>query len=210
MRLLWVAVALVVGLVAAMPNVVEFEMREIEDIVNFIETKEQLIDFITEGYKFKSQPIKLKSFNYRDCGGANAMININSVSVTPDPLAFPGPLNVATTFKINSDVGSPMVGDLYIAKKVLGKYVKVPCIDNFGSCKYPDLCELLEQVQCPDPIVKIGIDCTCPLKANSYTLPKTEFDIDASVIPAGDYHVVGNVTYQNKQAACLDLTLSLE
>lgn len=41
-------------------------------------------------------------------------------------------------------------------------------------------------------------------------LPKTEFEVDASVIPAGDYHVVGNVTYMGKQAACLDLMLSFE
>ena len=56
-------------------------------------------------------------------------------------------------------------GELYIAKKVLGKFVKIPCVDNFGSCSYDDLCQLLEQVQCPGPIVKIGIDCKCPLKA---------------------------------------------
>jgi hypothetical protein len=41
-------------------------------------------------------------------------------------------------------------------------------------------------------------------------LPKTEFDIVASVIPTGDYHVRANVTYTGKEAACLDLMLSFE
>jgi len=211
MRLLWIAAAVAIGVVAAMPNVLEFDMEEeIINAVNFIETKEQLIDFVTEGHKYKTQPIKLTGFSFKDCGGANSLININSVMVTPDPLAFPGPLNIAAGFKINSNVGAPMVGDLYIAKKVLGKFVKLPCIDNFGSCQYADLCELMEQVQCPDPIVRIGIDCTCPLKANTYTFPQTEFEVDVSFIPAGDYHMVGNVTYQSKQAACLDITLTFK
>lgn len=45
---------------------------------------------------------------------------------------------------------------------------------------------------------------------NSYSLPKTEFDIDASVIPAGDYDVRANVTYMGKEGACLELTLSFQ
>ncbi|XP_060556730.1 ganglioside GM2 activator-like [Ruditapes philippinarum] len=118
--------------------------------------------------KARSLPVKLKTFSFSDCGGPNALINLNQIEVTPDPLDFPGPLNVVANFKINSDVGSPMVGDVLIEKKVFGKFVKVPCIDNFGSCHYPDFCELLEQVQCPDPIKRIGIDCTCPLKAIGY------------------------------------------
>ncbi|XP_045204312.2 ganglioside GM2 activator-like [Mercenaria mercenaria] len=210
MRVLLFTVAMVIAYAAAMPNVLEFEMKELDKVENFIQTKEDLIDFLTEGHKANKQPVKLKSFSFQDCGGANAMININQVTVTPDPLAFPGPLNVMANFTINSDVGSPLPGDLLIEKKILGKFVKVPCIDNFGSCHYPDLCELLEQVQCPDPIVRIGIDCTCPLKKNAYLLPKTEFEIDASVIPAGDYHIRGNVTYTGKEAACLDLMLSFE
>ncbi|XP_060603850.1 ganglioside GM2 activator-like [Ruditapes philippinarum] len=208
MRILLFSVAVVMACVAAMPNVLEFEMEELEKVGNFIETKEDLIDFITEGHKAKKQQVKLQSFSFSDCGGPNALININQVSVTPDPIVFPGNLNVMTSFKINSPVGAPMVGDLLIEKKILGKFVKLPCIDNFGSCHYPDLCELLEQVQCPDPIVRIGIDCTCPLKANNYTLPKTEFEVDVSVIPSGDYHIKGNVMYMNKEAACLDLMLS--
>lgn len=210
MRVLLLAVSIAIACVAAMPNVLKFEMKELDKIGNLIRTKEDLIDFITERNKARSQPVKLKTFSFSDCGGPNALINLNQIEVTPDPLDFPGPLNVVANFKINSDVGSPMVGDVLIEKKVFGKFVKVPCIDNFGSCHYPDFCELLEQVQCPDPIKRIGIDCTCPLKANSYMLPKTEFDIVASVIPTGDYHVRANVTYTGKEAACLDLMLSFE
>lgn len=60
-------------------------------------------------HKFKTKPIKVTEFSYKDCGGGNALINIQSVSVTPDPLVFPGPLNVATNFRINNNVGPPLV-----------------------------------------------------------------------------------------------------
>jgi hypothetical protein len=49
MRILLFSVAVVMACVAAMPNVLEFEMEELEKVGNFIETKEDLIDFITEG-----------------------------------------------------------------------------------------------------------------------------------------------------------------
>ncbi|WAR00003.1 SAP3-like protein [Mya arenaria] len=156
-----------------------------DEIAGYITAPENVENYTSRG------PVRLTSFSFKDCGGAGALVNINSLSITPDPVVFPGPLNVATDFKINSPLGQPLKGDLYIAKKVLGKYIKLPCIDNFGSCSYADLCVLLEQVQCPDPIVRIGIDCTCPLKANSYSLPKTEFDVDVSFIPAGDYMARG-------------------
>ena len=57
---------------------------------------------------------------------------------------------------------------LDISKKVAGVWIKLPCVDNFGSCKYDDLCDLLSQVgDCPDPIVTSGLGCQCPFKAVS-------------------------------------------
>ncbi|KAH3834715.1 hypothetical protein DPMN_108050 [Dreissena polymorpha] len=192
----------------AHPHVYEMEMGNFEKLSSFIKTKEDLIHFLTEHHSPRGKPARLTGFSFKDCGGANAMVNIGSLSVTPDPISFPGPLNVAAVFKIKSDLNAPLQGDVQISKKILGNWVKLPCVDNFGSCTYPDLCELLEQVQCPDPIVRIGIDCQCPLKSNSYSLPQTEFDVDASVIPAGDYLLQGNVTYMGQEAACLQLTLT--
>lgn len=49
MHSLLVAVYMVIACVVAMPNVFEVEMEEIEKVGNFIKTKEDLIDFITEG-----------------------------------------------------------------------------------------------------------------------------------------------------------------
>ena len=45
---------------------------------------------------------------------------------------------------------------------------------------------------------------------NSYSLPKTEFDIVASIIPTGGYHIIGNATMNGMEAACLDIMFTVE
>lgn len=55
-----------------------------------------------------------------------------------------------------------------ISKKAAGVWIKLPCIDNFGSCDYPDLCQILSSVgDCPDPITSSGLGCQCPFKSVS-------------------------------------------
>ena len=56
-------------------------------------------------------------------------------------------------------------------KKVLGVFITIPCIDGFGSCTYDDICQILSgaAVQCPSQLVKIGIDCLCPILKVSHS-----------------------------------------
>ena len=53
---------------------------------------------------------------------------------------------------------------MLIEKEVLGEWIKIPCVDSVGSCSYQDICAFLEEVTCPDPLVKAGIPCKCPFK----------------------------------------------
>ena len=49
-----------------------------------------------------------------------------------------------------------------------GSWLEVPCIDNFGTCIYENVCDLLSQItNCPSQLVKIGLDCHCPFKVVS-------------------------------------------
>lgn len=49
--------------------------------------------------------------------------------------------------------------------RVAGKYIKLPCVDQFGSCTYEDLCTILAKItDCPKFIVDLGSNCHCPLK----------------------------------------------
>lgn len=44
---------------------------------------------------------------------------------------------------------------------------------------------------------------------NNYSLPKTSFNIQASIIPEGDYHVVANISMNGAEVVCLDIYVSI-
>ena len=45
------------------------------------------------------------------------MVNINSLVVSPDPLAFPGPLDIAADFKIKSPLNQPLKVRVSLSEK---------------------------------------------------------------------------------------------
>lgn len=59
-----------------------------------------------------------------------------------------------------------------LEKEVAGFWVKVPCVDELGSCHYQDICDILDQLippgqDCPEPLHTYGLPCHCPFKAVS-------------------------------------------
>ncbi len=77
--------------------------------------------------------------------------------------------------------------------KVAGFWIKVPCVEDIGSCNYTDLCKNWA-VLCPKYFEKYGIPCTCPIPANTYTV--TDFVADISeklpIKLKGDVRITGN------------------
>lgn len=60
-----------------------------------------------------------------------------------------------------------------LEKEVAGFWVKVPCVDDLGSCHYQDICSILDQLippgqNCPEPLYTYGLPCHCPFKAVSF------------------------------------------
>lgn len=54
-------------------------------------------------------------------------------------------------------------------KEVAGFWVKIPCVEQLGSCTYEDGCELLNMYippgePCPEPLHSYGLPCHCPFK----------------------------------------------
>jgi ganglioside GM2 activator len=97
-------------------------------------------------------------------------------------------------------------------KKVAGFYIKVPCIDNVGSCTYGDLCKDWADV-CPKYFSKYGIPCACPIPANTYTVPDIEFDITGKLPPgaSGDLRVTANMNSPSAgHLGCLQVTINLQ
>lgn len=151
---------------------------------------------------------RLTAFHFKNCGG---MVDVKSLSVTPDPLQFPGTITFSASVALNTTVSGEINGAVELKKKAAGIWVPLPCVDNIGSCKYNDLCSLLNSVtQCPPQLTAIGIDCKCPIKAGKYTLPSWSQDVGAELFPTGDYQLTGKVTDANgKLVACLEVELSV-
>ncbi|XP_060603852.1 ganglioside GM2 activator-like [Ruditapes philippinarum] len=194
--------------VEALPNVFEYEISKARDYVHSFEIPKDKGQSQSEG------PRKLKSFSWKDCSTSAPLVNVKSLSITPDPLQFPGNLVVSADVNVKQSLSQPLQVKLEMKKKELGFFITIPCIDNFGSCTYDDICEILSQSgaagQCPQELKDIGIDCTCPFAKKEYNLSEATFDITATIIPTGEYQVEANVTKGGAEVVCLKLEFSIE
>ncbi|MGH0167594.1 UNVERIFIED_CONTAM: hypothetical protein FKN15_073557 [Acipenser sinensis] len=105
-----------------------------------------------------------------------------------------------------------------LEKEVTGFWVKVPCVDELGSCHYSDACQILDTLtppgqDCPEPLHTYGIPCRCPFKAGDYSLPDSDFYLPNVDLPYwltnGNYKVVGVLGSAGQELGCLKLTFSL-
>ncbi len=101
--------------------------------------------------------------------------------------------------------------DLTLEKKIAVFFVKVPCIDNVGSCTYNGICADWAKV-CPQYFAQYGLPCTCPFRAKSYAVNGATFPITQSIpgIASGDYRITANlVSTTGDHIVCLQLVVSL-
>ncbi|XP_005110587.2 ganglioside GM2 activator [Aplysia californica] len=172
---------------------------------------ETLFDLLTGRMGLMGRSSRVGAFKYTNCGDPNTdLANLKDLTLSPDPLTFPGPLNVQFDADIKSTVDAPLKGVVVIETKIGSTWLKIPCIGNIGSCTYDDICELLQGITCPQPFVSAGIPCQCPFSQGSYALPKTTFDIEAAIFPPGDYHATANLTYGGSRVACVDIYASFD
>ncbi|XP_044310549.1 ganglioside GM2 activator [Varanus komodoensis] len=104
-------------------------------------------------------------------------------------------------------------------EKRLGElWIKIPCMDDLGSCVYDDVCAKLDLLvppgqQCPEPLESVGIPCHCPFKAGSYNLPPSEFFIPNIGLPSfltnGDYKIKAVLSNGDQELSCVKLSFSL-
>ena len=52
----------------------------------------------------------------------------------------------------------------------------VPCVSNFGTCNYDDLCDFLPNAHdpltepCPSDLIDLKMPCKCPINSNEYSI----------------------------------------
>ncbi len=98
-------------------------------------------------------------------------------------------------------------------KRIAGFYIKVPCIDNVGSCVYRNICTNSTEAS-PDYFKKYGLSGKCPsLPAGIYSASNVTLDINKSLPAgaAGDFRITVNpLSGRVGQLGCLQVEVDLQ
>ncbi|XP_053574659.1 ganglioside GM2 activator [Bombina bombina] len=160
----------------------------------------------------------VNSFTWANCDGESLPGKIKSLSVSPDPISLPGDLTVSTVLTTTVPLVSPLKVVISAEKKLFGEWIKVPCVDNIGSCTYDNICDFLDLLvppgqECPEPLHSYGLPCHCPFRSGSYSLPETTFTIPNVSLPSwlanGNYRVTVILEAGEKEMGCAKFTFSL-
>lgn len=160
----------------------------------------------------------LLGFAWKNCGAPDDPAVMRTLSISPDPISVPGNLVASAMGTTSVALTSPLSVNLTLEKEVAGFWVKIPCVEEIGSCHYPDVCDLLDQLtppgqDCPEPLHTYGLPCHCPFKAGDYTLPQSQFylpDIDLPFwLTNGDYRAQGVLGVNGKELGCLKVSLTI-
>ncbi|XP_034399984.1 ganglioside GM2 activator [Cyclopterus lumpus] len=161
---------------------------------------------------------QILGFEWKNCGAPEAPAVLKTLTVSPDPISIPGDLQASASGTTSVELAAPLAVNVTLEKEVAGFWVKVPCVEEVGSCHYKDVCDLLTQLippgqDCPEPLHTYGLPCRCPFKAGSYSLPPSDFDLPVMDLPSwltnGDYRVQGVLGSRDRELGCLKLSLSL-
>ncbi|XP_046558341.1 ganglioside GM2 activator-like [Haliotis rubra] len=211
--------AALLGVVAAAYGVVTFSAyddaeKDAQDIFQILMRPRTPERYMPKSYfqKHGIQPAtRLTTFSVKNCGNpATEAGKLVTLQVTPDPIQLPGEIGVAFALNIYRAVQSPLKTSVQIKKRVTSNWITIPCINQFGTCDYDDFCEILDMIpECPQPFIDNNVPCQCPFNQGNYTLPKTQFEVDASFLPAGDYFGQLNMTMNNAPVACYQVYLTL-
>jgi len=165
-----------------------------------------------------AKPRKINSdslgFSWSNCGKPTNPFIIKNLNLTPDPIKIPGTLGVSATINITAAVSQPLKAVMEIHKRLLNEWIKIPCIDNVGSCTYDDLCTLdpyKPGSTCPPVFGKFP--CSCPFKTGLYTFNPAKFKIDIdlpSFLAKGEYKAEIKMSSSIGDVGCLNMQFNLD
>lgn len=161
---------------------------------------------------------KVLGFSWENCGKQGDAAQMKTLKVSPDPISIPGHLTAEASGTTSVALTSPLSVNVTLKREVAGLWVKIPCIEEIGSCHYPNVCDLLDQLfppgqDCPEPLHTYGLPCHCPFKAGDYAFPSSDITIPDIELPSfltnGNYKVQGVLGSSDGELGCLDISFSL-
>lgn len=165
------------------------------------------------------RPSRLGSFSWDNCDEGKDPAVINSLTVQPDPIVIPGDVVVSVEGKTSVPLTSPQKVELTVEKEVAGFWVKIPCVEQLGSCIYENICDLIDEYippgeSCPEPLHTYGLPCHCPFKEGTYSLPMSNFTLPDLELPSwlstGNYRIQSILSSDGKRLGCIKIAASLK
>ncbi|XP_012513712.1 PREDICTED: ganglioside GM2 activator [Propithecus coquereli] len=162
---------------------------------------------------------QLGSFSWDNCDEGKDPAVIKSLTLEPDPIVVPGNVTISAQGKTTVALSSPLTVELTVEKEVAGFWVKIPCVEQIGSCTYEDFCDVLDTLippgePCPEPLHTYGLPCHCPFKDGTYSLPKSDFTVPDLELPSwlstGNYRVESILSSSGKRLGCVKIAASLK
>ncbi|XP_054547541.1 ganglioside GM2 activator [Talpa occidentalis] len=161
---------------------------------------------------------RASNFTWDNCDEGKDPAVVTSMTVEPDPIAVPGNLTVSAEAKTSVPLLTPLKVELTVEKEVAGIWVKIPCVEQMGSCTYENICDMLDTLippghPCPGLLHTYGLPCHCPFKAGTYALPRSDFTLPDLELPgwlsSGHYRVQG-VLSSGQRLGCVKVSFSLK
>ncbi|XP_076467331.1 ganglioside GM2 activator-like [Babylonia areolata] len=136
---------------------------------------------------------------WRDCASGDKWVTLSKFDLSPKPLALPGNVHVTFLASIAHELSNQVTLNVTIEKGLLGRWTKVPCTANLGTCFYDDPCKFLNvfasEDSCPQGFIDSGLPCSCPFSpAPQVTLTDEVINVPTvdpaySWLASGKYHV---------------------
>ncbi|XP_004696790.1 ganglioside GM2 activator isoform X1 [Echinops telfairi] len=161
---------------------------------------------------------QLGSFSWDNCDESDPAV-LKSLTLEPDPIPVPGNVTVSVEAQTKVLLEVPQKVELTVEKEVAGFWVKIPCMEQMGSCSYEDICSMLDSFippgqSCPEPLHTYGLPCHCPFKSGTYSLPKSNFVLPDLELPSwlstGNYRIQSILSSQGKRLGCVKIAASLQ
>ncbi|KAG8227110.1 hypothetical protein J437_LFUL001653 [Ladona fulva] len=167
--------------------------------------------------------VRIKTIKFADCGTSKDPVKISDLfvatSVSPKGDGdinndLGGDLVVAGKAFSKMELKPPIRAEVHMQRRMLGIWMRVFCIRQFGSCDFEDLCSLApSNGYCPPILEEHDVPCNCPILPGNYSLPDAQFRVDGTRwagVMAGTYR--GSVRFKSgdKQLACIAANFELE
>ncbi|XP_054263903.1 ganglioside GM2 activator-like [Macrosteles quadrilineatus] len=153
--------------------------------------------------------IHLKNFALEPCNNIINKIGIENIALSSNGSAW----TVSAKLSVGSTLDAPIMAQIKMERRIFYRWVKIPCVGNFGSCQYTDICDLADKYEnCKDKPGEKVIPCKCPISQGDYEI---NMDLEHSVMsrlePAlkGNYRALLKMMKNDETIVCYNIKFKL-